>query len=187
VLLGVRGLHDVRVGVGPRRGVEQHEAALLLEVGRLPEGRLLRLEVALRPGELLRDHADVLEVHVDLAARQRTVDDLGRAHVQLEHDLVPPRLERLLVEVAEDELLGEVLRAERDGRLAVTGEPLRGLLLRLAVAAARPAPGDSQRQHRGQQKTDGAVAGHRHRTAKGPRLGWPGPFANCLWLPSSPR
>jgi hypothetical protein len=63
----------------------------------------------------LDDDARVLRVHVDLAARQCRVDDLGGADVLLVRDLESLCFECLLVELAEDVLLAEVLRAEDDG------------------------------------------------------------------------
>ena len=66
--------------------------------------------------DVLDDHARVLGIEVDLAAREGGLDDLGRADVLLVGDLEALRLERLLVELAEDELLGEVLRADHDRR-----------------------------------------------------------------------
>src|SRR5438093_13765193 len=64
----------------------------------------------------LHDHARVLGVEVDLPARRRRLDQLGRADVLFVRDLEAVRLERLLVELSEDVLLGEVLRADDDGR-----------------------------------------------------------------------
>ena len=116
--------------------------------------------VGLRDDVLPRDHghghAQVLRVAVDLVAREGLVDDLGRPDVLLQLDRVALGLERLLVELTEHELLGEVLRAERDGRLAlarlVAG---RG---RARVAAARravvvaAAGGQSEDREHGEQQ-----------------------------------
>src|SRR5204863_6069383 len=58
----------------------------------------------------------VLGIEVDLAARERGLDQLGRAEAALVRDRESLRLERLLVELTEDVLLGEVLRADHDRR-----------------------------------------------------------------------
>src|SRR5207302_736754 len=76
--------------------------------------------------------ARVLGVGVDLPAGQRLVDDLGGPDVGLVDDLVALGLQGLLVERADDELLGEVLGAEGD-RPAV---PHVGRARRAAAAGA---------------------------------------------------
>ena len=68
---------------------------------------------------------------VTLPLSERGVDQLRRADVLLVLDLEALRLERLLVELAEHELLGEVLRADDDRRR---------LRLGLAAGAAAAPP-----------------------------------------------
>src|SRR5262249_6002985 len=82
---------------------------------------------------------EILDVQVDLARFQGRLDDLARAEVQLPLDTVAVGLERLAVQLGEDRLLGEVRRAELQGRLA---------------AARRPAgrAGGRERDQRGQRK-----------------------------------
>src|SRR5205807_5966078 len=101
--------------------------------------------------DLLHDRAGVLGVHVDLAARESGVGDLGAADAVLEVDRVPLCLERLLVELAEDVLLGEVLRPERDRRLALAraargGAARRARLLAAAAGRQHEAGYEQQRQ-----------------------------------------
>ena len=70
-----------------------------------------------------------------LPGLERLVGDLLGAEVELLLDLEARGLQRLGVDVAEDELLGEVLRADGDGGLAVgTGD----LLDQVAGVLARP-------------------------------------------------
>jgi hypothetical protein len=72
------------------------------------------------------------------------VDDLGAADVALELDPEALGLEGLRVELAEDELLGEVLRADAQRRRIVRRARRSGSLV--AAATARE----------GQQEGDGA-------------------------------
>jgi hypothetical protein len=66
--------------------------------------------------EVEGEDARVLRIEVDLAARQRGVDQLRAADVLLVGDLEALRLERLLLQLAEDVGLREVLRADSDRR-----------------------------------------------------------------------
>ena len=116
VLLRRRVRDGDHVGVVERRRLEDGVALRRLEL-------LRELRTSRRPSsatslveDVLHDHARVLGVEVDLAARERRLDQLGRADVLLVGDVEALRLERLLVELAEDELLGEVLRADDDRR-----------------------------------------------------------------------
>ena len=107
--------HGERVAVVERRLPEQRGAVLLL-VG-FRRGVVLRQSLRRRRvPEDERDHARVLRVEVDLAALLRGVDQLRAADVLLVGHLEALRLEGLLVELAKDVLLGEVLRADRDRR-----------------------------------------------------------------------
>src|SRR5215212_2125701 len=109
----------LRSAVLERRLLEQLEAASVHEL----LGRRVGLVGRLRDVGLARDdgqdRAGVLRVQVDLARGERLVGDLGGADVGLQVDAVALGLERLLVELAEDELLGEVLGTQGDGGLAL--------------------------------------------------------------------
>ncbi len=85
-------------------------------------------------GDLAVPRAEVLRIHVEPAALERRDRDLGRTDVAVQHDRVALSLERLPVQLAEDELLGEVLVADRDLRLAAPGKR-RGARARRARAA----------------------------------------------------
>jgi hypothetical protein len=117
VLLRRRRQHPEGVGVVERRPVQQCgvTARLLELLGRRvdPGGSLGCLLV----GDVGDDDAGVFRIEVDLAALEGGVDQLRAADALVIVDGVALRLERLLVELAEDELLGEVLAADRDGRL----------------------------------------------------------------------
>ena len=127
----LRRLRQDREGVRveERRLPEHGVAALLLERLRRHVRRRGRLQRRLHVGDVEGEDAGVLRIEVDLPARQRRVDQLGAADVLLVGDLEALRLERLLVELAEDERLGEVLRADGDrrrrGRLRVRRSRLR--------------------------------------------------------------
>ena len=75
------------------------------------------------------------------AGAERLQRDLGRADVAVQQDVVALRLERLVVELAEQELLGEVLVADRHRRLAGPGQDGAGRVGRSAerlVASSAP-------------------------------------------------
>src|SRR5581483_4080988 len=122
------------VGVRERRrrlGVDRvlGHARLGLVEGRrrvVRHGRVLDL------AEAREDRARVLGVGVHAPGLQR---HLLRAEVELLLDLVAGRLQRLGVDLAEDELLGEVLGADRDLRLA----RVRGVALDRRAVAGRAA------------------------------------------------
>src|SRR5262249_10194752 len=82
----------------------------------------------------------------EAACRERLVDDLRAADVALQRDLEAGATKGARVELAEDVLLGEVLRPDRDRR---------ELLLRGAVGAAAAAA-DQPRGERGHQDEAGA-------------------------------
>jgi hypothetical protein len=77
--------------------------------------------------------AGVLRVGVDLPALERVVGDVLVAEVELGLHRVPGGLQALGVDLAEDLLLGEVLRADRQRGLRVVG-----LRLIAPPPAARP-------------------------------------------------
>jgi hypothetical protein len=104
-----------RLRVVHRRGIEPDQI-VLLRVGVLhgqvrPFGIADRRQV--QHGDQRR--AGVLRIQVDLAALQGRHRDVGGAEVQLARDVQAGVLEALRVELAQDELLGEVLRADLDG------------------------------------------------------------------------
>src|SRR3954470_12496688 len=140
VLRGEARQHRKRVGVGERRRGQQREAALLLErlrpVVRARGGRGARTIAR----DLREQHPGVLRIHVETARGQGLVDDLGATDVALQHDLEAGLAQRSGVQLAEDVLLGEVLRADRDRRqLRFVG------LVGLAATAARDHDGCKQR------------------------------------------
>jgi hypothetical protein len=102
-------------------------------------------------GDLGQQDADVLGVHVERAVPQRLVDDLRAADVLLELDREALGLERLLVELAQEELLGEVLRADAQRRRLVAGAGgLPRRRLGTAAAAAEPdGEGERREEHEG--------------------------------------
>src|SRR5439155_779560 len=61
-----------------------------------------------------QERREVVRLQVDLAALERGEHDLARAEVELARDGVPVGLEDLAVQLAKDELLAEVRRADRD-------------------------------------------------------------------------
>src|SRR3954453_7875274 len=115
--------------------------------------------------------AGVLGVRVDVAGLQRLVRDQLGAEVELLLDLEAGGLERLRVDLAQHELLREVLRADGDGRVLGAGDLLdllarclaRALRAggggrRLLVAAAR---GDHESEAQdGQQGQEGVGSSH---------------------------
>jgi hypothetical protein len=95
--------------------------------------------------------AGVLGIGIDLAGGEGLVDDLGGADAALDVDRVALGAKSSGIELAEDVLLGEVLRADRDRRLALAGLGRRRLRRGRAAAAgvaAAAAAGDEQRQGR---------------------------------------
>ena len=163
MLLGEGRLDGERVGVEEGCLVEQREAASLLELlGRRVRGVRVVRALGL-VGELGQDHPGVLGVHVEAAAGQRLVDDLRGADVRLERDLVALGAQRLRVELAEDVLLGEVLVAERDGRLALAGLAAGGAggggLVVVRRAARRECEREGHREKSG-EATGPGPAGH---------------------------
>src|SRR5918998_1207783 len=120
-LVGLVGQHHDAVAVVERRRLEHlHRGvfAVLVEFGDLLVGLFIRLRVRLR--RLLQDghvgRARVLGVNVYGTVLQRLVHDLLGAEVQLFLDVVALVLEGLGVHLAEEYLLGELLRAHRDAR-----------------------------------------------------------------------
>ena len=104
--------------------------------------------------DLGQQHPDVLGIHVQGAALQRAMDDLRAADVGLEHDVEALRAQRLAVELAEDPLLGEVLRADADLR-SVRGRRATGA--RAVVVAPAAA---EQRDQRTAPPATGEMAAH---------------------------
>ena len=85
----------------------------------------------------------VLRVGVDLAVLQRLEGDRLVAEVEVRADVVAGGLQPLGVDLAEDELLGEVLRADRDRDPVVVGVLLDQVRAGVAAAARR-----RRRRHR---------------------------------------
>ncbi len=129
VLLGGRVRHRDHVGVEERRRLQHRVALLRLQLPCEHPGRVGRLRRELVMEDVLHDHAGVLGVEVDLAAREGGLDQLRRPDVLLVGDMEALRLERLLVQLTEDELLGEVLGADdhrRPHRRRGIGRPREG-------------------------------------------------------------
>src|SRR5207244_2862207 len=94
-----------------------------------------------------------LRVDVDLAARERLVDHLGAPDVVLELHRKALGLECLLVDLAEDELLGEVLRAELHRRLPLARlSRYGGRRARLLLVAARCHPDREHEYEHGDER-----------------------------------
>src|SRR4029453_1881129 len=109
-----RRLDGERVRVAEGRRLEQREAALLLERLGAPVRLPGRAWPAAVTGDLREQDPGVFGVHVEAARGQSLVDDLRAADVALQHHAEARAAQRSCVELAEDVLLGEVLRADRD-------------------------------------------------------------------------
>jgi hypothetical protein len=118
------------VGVLERRARQSLDlvpAKLLLALGERGL-RILRNVLGIDLVEVREDRARVLGVGVDVAVLERLEGDHLGPEVELLLDVVARRLERLRVDLAQDELLGEVLRADGDLLAGVRGVALDGLL-----------------------------------------------------------
>src|SRR5690242_1315361 len=174
VLGGVRLGHGQVIVVLERRGLQQREAAPVFEPGRLLIGLLpgirRRRGGAYRPAGPVRDVgqrgddlADVLRIQVDRAVQQPRVDYLGRPDVLLQPHGKALGLQRLGIQLAQDQRLGEVLRAQRHRGLArprLAGREAdhrgnRRVALSREVSVRRAAPRQQRRsreyQHGGPQ------------------------------------
>src|SRR3954470_1280967 len=171
---GSRLGHAEAVGVLERRRRQRGDAVL----GEAGLGVLVRLVGVLgdvgglHPEERGQRGAGVLRIGVDVARLQRLVGEQLGAEVELLLDLEAGRLERLGVDLAQHELLGEVLRADGDRGLGLGAGDLLDLLARsllaragvggrrglLIVAAARG--NDESEAQGGQQGQDGMGTSH---------------------------
>src|SRR5207302_2333252 len=159
VLHGIALPHGDGVDVIERRRVGEREAVLREPTLRQRPPRVSGLWKRLDVVRGLDDLAHVLGIRVDLAAAQRRLDDLGTADVLVVIDLDALVLERLLVELAEHELLGEVLRAEADCRRGARLCPL----WRDTSAGGRTKGQDEQYdEERGDRHNSGAPSGSTH-------------------------
>ena len=115
--------HADGVGVRERRRRQRGQPLRGEALARLVVGLLLVLRdlVGVDAEERRQRGARVLRVGVDLAGLERPEGDLLRPEVQALADLVAAGRERLRVDLAEDELLREVLRPDRQRRRGVRG------------------------------------------------------------------
>ena len=118
----------------------------------------------------------VLRVAADLTVLERLQGDLLGAEVEVGGDVVAGGLERLCVDLAEDELLGEVLRADRQlARRCCPGSPA----IRLSLLASRrvgfgrrPVVGCRRRRARSRRRAGSAVRGAPRRRVLLTHLVW---------------
>ena len=124
VLRGGLRAHDHVVAVVHR--LVQHDEALrrVLGLDLVVDGLAVRHRLRLEHGEQHRSR--VFGIEVDLLFLERLVRDQRAAEVDLALDLDAGRLERLRVELGDDELLGEVLRADLDLRQRGCGGEQQG-------------------------------------------------------------
>jgi hypothetical protein len=147
-----------RVDVLERRLLADRLPALRIEApGQLVGlgGRAARVGAARRHRE---GDAQVLGIAVDRAALELAVDDLRGADVPAQPDVDALRLQRLAIELAHDERLGEVLGPQRDDKVVA----LR-LDRSLAVALVVAARGEQRHERRQKQRERRAVRPSAHR------------------------
>src|SRR5581483_2083308 len=126
------------------RGVEHGDPVAGGDVSRRAVCRRRRAEAGGPAADHGVEDAGVLRVRIEGPERERAVDDLRGAHVALQVHGEALRAKRLRIELAEQELLREVLGAEGDWRLAGArpGD-------RVAPRSARGSAAGRERQARG--------------------------------------